>query len=231
MKLIFSEWGRQAHSNVCSVERAWYKSVDLWLCVVQATMAAWLRGDIRGKVRSLGEKHVNDICPLPGVLTQDYGSSSTHCSSPEMLMWHCEGWSALQWSVCCIAQYKGWVTVRVGGASENDAWLKITCPQRQQSIIHQPTHPSLHLNTFSCLQKILANFTRQKSGLTTYIYRNAKKNSHWTLPLFLRGPSSQMILKNNDFKMCHRKSLRSQKKTYLIWKAWICALAFQICWR
>ena len=43
----------------------------------------------------------------------------------------------------------------VGGASENDAWLKITSPQRQQSITHQPTHPSLHLNTFSCLPKIL----------------------------------------------------------------------------
>ena len=166
MKLIFSEWGRQAHSNVCSVERAWYKSVDLWLCVVQATMAAWRRGDIRGKVRSLGEKHVNDVCPLPGVLTRGYGSSSTHCSSPEMLMWHCEARSALQSSVCCVAEYNGvGHCACVGGASENDAWLKITSPQRQQSIIHQPTHPSLHLNTFSCLHKILANFTRQRSGL------------------------------------------------------------------
>ena len=147
-----TEWGRQAHLNVCSVWKEPHTRVltcDLYFLrfVFDLTRRqSWLFGfkrwyERKSTHRLSGEKHVNDVCPLPGVLTQDFASYS----SPKMPWWHCgEARSRLQWS--CVAQWWGGECV-CGGASENDAWPEITSPQRQQSITQAtlpfPITPSL----------------------------------------------------------------------------------------
>lgn len=137
-----------------SVERASYRGVDLWLCFLrfvfdltrrQSWQFGFKRWYERKSTQLSGEKHVNDVCPLPSVLTRDFGSYSTHCSSPKMPWWHCgEARSRLHWGVqhtmCCTVM--GWVSAHVGSVRE---WCLARDNFPTTPAIYHPTHPSLLL--------------------------------------------------------------------------------------
>ena len=117
-----TEWGRQAHLNVCSVwkePRSKVLTCDLYflrfvfdLTRRQSCLFGFKRWYERKSTQQLsGEKHVNDVCPLPGLFTRDFASYS----SPKMPWWHCgEARSRLQWSVFVVLHSDGVGSACVG---------------------------------------------------------------------------------------------------------------------
>ena len=134
-----------------------------------------LRGDIRGKVHSLGQKHVNDVCPLPGVLTRDYGSYSMctlfFTQNACVTLWR---WKCMLWNV--YAQWWGVGSVRVWGSVREWCLAQDNFPTT--AAIYHPTPTLLFPCTKSCLvlfkrSRVEYRYTRMQVLNFTSLFKGA----------------------------------------------------------